>query len=364
MWLRITVARSSASSPTWLLELRSPLLNDVTLYLPQQDGGYKRQVAGNRQHAALRDIAYRQPVFRVDLPPDQPVTLYLRIHSASTMRFSMVMWSPGAFISAMAAESLLFGLFFAAHVILLVSSVWFYRVTRNPSFGLFGLSVLVNLLTVLGAEGYLYQYLLPGLPVLSNALYLSSWLLGTPVGTLFAAQYLGLFESPWRRSAICFVWLTLGLAVHASLPAAAPRRLGQRDGGDGAGSGALRRELQGVSRKSCASGCCWRRSRLWLGLVIKYGIPINILTGYATLDRDAHVDALAQPAGFEREQIAAGDFVLTAFARITRPDQYARRLCSLPLGEPVSQNDSNNNPSSLEGSTADSASIMRANGRK
>lgn len=217
VWLRITVARSSASSPTWLLELRSPLLNDVTLYLPQQDGGYKREVAGNRQHAALRDIAYRQPVFRVDLPPDQPVTLYLRIHSASTMSFSMVMWSPGAFISAMAAESLLFGLFFAAHVILLVSSVWFYRVTRNPSFGLFGLSVLVNLLTVLGAEGYLYQYLLPGLPGLSNALYLSSWLLGTPVGTLFAAQYLGLFESPWRRSAICFVWLTLGLAVVCAL---------------------------------------------------------------------------------------------------------------------------------------------------
>jgi two-component system, sensor histidine kinase LadS len=217
VWIKITVARSSASSPTWLLELRSPLLNNVTLYLPRQDGGYKQQVAGNRQPAALREIAYRQPVFRVDLPPDQPVTLYLRIQSASTMSFSMVMWSPEAFISAMGVESLLFGLFYAAHVILLIFSIWFCWITRNPSFGLFGLSVLVNLLTLLGAEGYLHQYLLPGAPDISNAIYLISWLLGTPVGTLFAAHYLGLFELRWRRTAVSFLWLTFGLAAATAL---------------------------------------------------------------------------------------------------------------------------------------------------
>jgi two-component system, sensor histidine kinase LadS len=217
VWLKLTVVRSSASSPTWLLELRSPLLNDVTLYLPQQDGGFKQQVAGNRQRAALHQIAYRQPVFRIDLPPNEPVTLYLRIHSASTMSFSMVMWSPEAFISAISTESLLFGLFYAAHAVLLITSIWFYWVTRNPSFGLFSLSVLANLLTSLGAEGYLYQFLLPGAPVLSNTVYLISWVLGTPVGTLFAAHYLGLFELPWRRSAIRFLWLTFGVAAVSAL---------------------------------------------------------------------------------------------------------------------------------------------------
>jgi hypothetical protein len=41
----------------------------------------------------------------------------------------------------------------------------------------------------------------------------------------------------------------------------------------------------------------------------------------AQLDRNAHADALAAPAGLKREQIATASFVLTAWSRIGRPDQ-------------------------------------------
>ncbi|KFG98297.1 histidine kinase [Burkholderia paludis] len=215
-WLRLTVIRPAGAPPMWFLELRSSLLNDVTLYVPQPDGGYRRHVAGDRKPVEQRDVAYRNPVFRVDLPEGQPVTLYLRIRSTSTMSFSMTLWSPDAFISATSKESLLFGLLDAAHLVLLVSSLWLFRVTRDASFGLYGLSVLVNLLTALGAEGYIYQYLLPHSPVASSAIYLSSWLLGTPVGTLFTAHYLGLFNARWRRSAIVFCAVTIVAALAAA----------------------------------------------------------------------------------------------------------------------------------------------------
>lgn len=215
-WLRLTVTRPASAPPMWLLELRSSLLNDVTLYVPQPGGGYRRHVAGDRMPVAQRDVAYRNPVFRVDLPAVQPVTLYLRIRSTSTMSFSMVLWSPDAFISSTSKESLLFGLLDAAHLVLLVSSLWLFRVTRDASFGLFGLSVIANLLTALGAEGYLYQYLLPDFPAASNAVYLISWLLGTPFGTLFTLHYLGLFDARWRRPAIAFSILTIVVALAAA----------------------------------------------------------------------------------------------------------------------------------------------------
>lgn len=38
-------------------------------------------------------------------------------------------------------------------------------------------------------------------------------------------------------------------------------------------------------------------------------------------DPTAHADAMAQPAGLRRDQVRAGDFVLTAYFRITRSDQ-------------------------------------------
>jgi hypothetical protein len=57
----------------------------------------------------------------------------------------------------------------------------------------------------------------------------------------------------------------------------------------------------------------WATSLLVLCLSVLAG-------GCAGLDRDAHADAIAAPAGLAREQIAADGFVLTAFTRITRRD--------------------------------------------
>jgi hypothetical protein len=48
---------------------------------------------------------------------------------------------------------------------------------------------------------------------------------------------------------------------------------------------------------------------------------ISLMTGCATRDRDTHADALAAPAGLKREQVGTDSFVLTAFSRISRPDE-------------------------------------------
>lgn len=48
------------------------------------------------------------------------------------------------------------------------------------------------------------------------------------------------------------------------------------------------------------------------------------LSGCASLDRNAHADSLAQPAGLHREVLTAGDFKLTAFSRVTRTDKPVR----------------------------------------
>jgi len=207
-WLRITLSRPANASPQWLLQLNSALLDDVTLYTPQPGGGYRAHVAGDRQPLEGRDISHRTPVFLLNLPAEQPVTMFVRVRSTSTMSFPMVLWSPDAFISFIDGELLLFGLFYAAHLVLLITSAWFYWVTRNSSFGLFCLTVLANLLTSLGAEGFTYQYLLGNWPMFNDGLYVVSWFCAVPLGALFMAHHLGLFESEWRRWTIRFSLLT------------------------------------------------------------------------------------------------------------------------------------------------------------
>ena len=48
---------------------------------------------------------------------------------------------------------------------------------------------------------------------------------------------------------------------------------------------------------------------------------ISLMAGCATLDRNAHADALAAQAGLKRELIDTDGFVLTAYARISRRDE-------------------------------------------
>ncbi|SCK24697.1 alpha/beta fold hydrolase [Vogesella sp. LIG4] len=60
--------------------------------------------------------------------------------------------------------------------------------------------------------------------------------------------------------------------------------------------------------------------RRWAALMLAAALAV-LLGGCAELDRNAHAAALAAPAGLKREQVATGQFVLTAFARITRADQ-------------------------------------------
>ncbi|WP_432262531.1 sensor histidine kinase [Cupriavidus sp. TMH.W2] len=216
VWLRITLSRPAQASPQWLLQLRSALLDDVTLYTPRPGGGYSVHVAGDRQPIAGRDIFHRTPVFLLNLPPEHPVTVYLRVRSTSTLSFPLTIWSPDAFIGVIGTEQLLFGLFYATHLILLMVCGWFYWVTRHRSFGLFSLTVLANLFTSLSAEGFTYQYLLPGWPLLADALYVVSWFVAVPLGALFTLHYLGLFDSPWRRWVRGFSQLTWVIAALAA----------------------------------------------------------------------------------------------------------------------------------------------------
>ena len=212
-WLRLSVTRPDFAAQDWWLELRSALLNDITLFIPKEDGAYDLRTSGDRHPFAGRDVAYRNPIFKLNLPPDRPITLFLRIRSTSTMTFPLVLWTPDAFVAAVGTELPLFGLFYAAHLLVMMTCLWFYRITRDPSELLIGCVVLVNLLSSLAYEGFAYQYFFNHHPHLNEALLVLSGLAITPVGIVFISYYLGFTHSPWRPWALGLSIFTGGLAL-------------------------------------------------------------------------------------------------------------------------------------------------------
>ncbi|TIC78473.1 sensor histidine kinase [Crenobacter intestini] len=211
-WLRLQLPALRGEHYGWL-ELRSSLLDNVAFYQQGADGHWQVQRAGDRIPLAAHTLNYRQPVFRVNWQNGQPATVYLRLESTSTLSFPWALHTPSSFMSSAGREQLLFGVFYAIHLVLLVSSTWFWLRTRNLTFALFGLCVLANLISTLCAEGHAYQYLLPDQPRLSDALYVVSWFGATPLGMLFSCHYLGLYAGRWRRAALGATWLAAAIAL-------------------------------------------------------------------------------------------------------------------------------------------------------
>jgi hypothetical protein len=63
------------------------------------------------------------------------------------------------------------------------------------------------------------------------------------------------------------------------------------------------------------------RATLFAGALPGVLLLVSLISGCATLDRDAHANAQAGPAGLRRELIDTDSFVLTAFSRISKPGE-------------------------------------------
>ena len=226
-WLRLTLTRPAEAATPWWLELSSGLIDEVELYLPEANGGWSRRVSGDIQPWRGRDLAYPTPVFRLDLPPDQPVTLYLRLRSMATLSTSLQIRTTEAFLSSSNTQMLAFGIVIGVHLVLILSNLWFFQATRDSIYLLFSLYTLINGLSGLTADGLLHQYVLQDWPSVNDKVQILSFLLSLPTGIMFFLQYLERLKPPrprWVKLLIILPW-TAALGASALLWGTEPRWL-------------------------------------------------------------------------------------------------------------------------------------------
>jgi signal transduction histidine kinase len=233
VWLRFTLTRPAHAPPLWWLELKSGLIDHVVLYVPAAGNSWVRHVSGDMQPWTGRDIQYHNPVFRLDLPAEQPVTFYLQLRSMSTLSFSLDVWTNAAFLAASNQKMLVFGLLIGMHLFLILSNIWLFRATRGGSSGLMALYTLNNGLAILSAEGFFYQHLLQDWPQLNGTLQLMTTLLAFPIASTFFMHYMDLLKPPrtyWVAGALFSVWAMAFSAILLAL-VAEPSWLRQRYSG-------------------------------------------------------------------------------------------------------------------------------------
>ncbi len=191
-WLRLSVSRAVGEPTHWWLVAEPTFIDDLRLYVPNADGGYSEQRAGDHVPVSQRPMATRETIFPIDLL-ETPQTIYLRVQSTSTVALTLALWQPEAWAAGSLLRHTLHGTFFgmilAAALISLVSAIWL----RQKFFVVATAYVLSYGLQHLSINGYDQIFFYPESPLLANyAIGVAS----TLVPALFLFFALLYLESP------------------------------------------------------------------------------------------------------------------------------------------------------------------------
>ena len=172
-WLRVDlqyrVDRSSERS-RWWLELAYPPLDHLDLYLPDGRGGYYlAQQSGDALPFSERQIKQRNHLFELELPPNQPQRVYLRLESQGSIQVPLTLWAPLAYLEEQSAHIYVLAVIYGVLLVMLVYNLFIYLSVRDRSYLYYILYIGSFGLYQVSVNGLGVQYFWPDSPWWANA---------------------------------------------------------------------------------------------------------------------------------------------------------------------------------------------------
>ncbi len=180
-WLRFRLMRDAGTDSLWWFEVSPPFLDYVDFYL-SDDAGRLKSVwhVGDRMPFTLRPLPHRHFAFPLTLPDAEPVTIYLRVKTTSTMRVITELSSPQAFLLAAEHDVGIYMGYAGFMTLSLVINLMLWFWMREKIFALYSLYLLTLLSITLALGGFLSSWLFPSVPFVADR----------ALGVLFCMVYL------------------------------------------------------------------------------------------------------------------------------------------------------------------------------
>ena len=169
-WLRISIRRQADASREWRLEVRPAYVDDLRLYMPDINGGYRVDHQGDRQPYSTRPFPYRNPLFALDLPDDSRRQFYLRVASTSSLMVIPSITTAEVFRERAQIPLMGLSLFFGVLVAMIAVNLLYAAALRDLFFAAYGLFLALELIGFVNTEGMLAQLLFQDSPAIPDRL--------------------------------------------------------------------------------------------------------------------------------------------------------------------------------------------------
>ena len=159
LWVRFRLHSGSGRPSQVLLEVAYPLLDQVSLTLFYPDGGRQTFEAGDTDAFDVRPLRLANPTFLVDLPAKGPVTGVLRLQTAGSLQFPLVLRDAAAQSAYTAERHLYFGAYYGVFLSLAFLACAIFAYSRDVNFLIYALFLANYALLQFALNGFATQIL-------------------------------------------------------------------------------------------------------------------------------------------------------------------------------------------------------------
>jgi len=191
-WWRLNIRSTQPSYENWLLEVAYSLLDEVDIYVFQEEEQIQHVLLGDKKPFMDREINHRNFLLPLKLDQNTNYSLYIRLHTTSSIQLPLSLWEHTYFWEQSAAISLLQALFMGGMLLISIYNLALYVFLRERVYIYYVLFVMGTLGMQSGLNGMAYQYMFPASPLLQDKIISFSMILICLYGTLNTKHFLKL----------------------------------------------------------------------------------------------------------------------------------------------------------------------------
>jgi diguanylate cyclase (GGDEF)-like protein len=217
-WFHIRLLNHSQREQRWLLVQQYALSDHLDVYANYPDGRAEHWKGGDSMpFNEGRSIRYRHPNVLLDLPHEQPVDVFVRVQSQSSMQVPLTLYTQSAFTEMSRDAQLGMGVYYGILLALFFYNMVLWLTLRDSSYFWYLLHISAFGLVLFTLNGLGFEYLWPGSTWMADKSVPLSICLAQVGMQQFTRTFLGLHER-WRLGdrislGIIAFYLLLGVAA-------------------------------------------------------------------------------------------------------------------------------------------------------
>ncbi|HYG00903.1 MAG TPA: 7TM diverse intracellular signaling domain-containing protein [Chryseosolibacter sp.] len=167
-WIRLPIRHTGATRKLWLLEFYDQTIDHIEAYIPQENGGYKKVLLGDRQPFEERLFLHKNFEITLNMRSDTTMYYYFKVRSTGFADIRIALRSVNRFIYYALNEYFLFGTFYGMIIIIALYNFLVYTAIREVKNIYYIMYILSVAAYAMSYDGIGFQYLWPSHPEFNN----------------------------------------------------------------------------------------------------------------------------------------------------------------------------------------------------